>query len=96
MWVSTKPGTVDNALTVADALSKYGCFCWICLSLPLCPFIPMGISSSLGCDIGNSTISNQLVAGSIIMMHIKSITVLSLPLRVYGPMRSTHNAPMGW
>ena len=83
-----------NVLTVADDLSKYGCFCWICVSLPLRPFVPMGISSTR-CDIGNSTISNQLVAGSIIVTHIKSITVLSLPLRVYGPMRSTHSASQG-
>jgi hypothetical protein len=55
----------------------------------------MGILSSLGCDIGNSAILNQLVAGSIIVMHIKSITVLSLPLRVYGPMRSMHNSSQG-
>jgi hypothetical protein len=44
---------------------------------------------------GNSTISNQLDAGSIIVRHIKSICVPSLPLRVYGPMRSTHNASQG-
>jgi hypothetical protein len=86
---------LTNVLTVADDLPKYGCFCWICLSLPLCPSVPMGISSSLGCDIGNSTISNQLVAVSIIVMHIKLITVLSLPLRVHGPTRSTHNASQG-
>ncbi len=79
---------------VADYLSKYSCLCCICLSLPLCPFVPLGISSSC-CDVSNSTISNQLVAGLIIMMHIKSITVLSLPLRVYGSMRSTHNASQG-
>ena len=62
----------------------------MCLCLPLCPFVPMGISSSLGCHVGNTAISNQLVAGSMIVTHIKSISVLSLPLRVYGPMRSTH------
>jgi hypothetical protein len=39
---------------------------------------------------GRSTISNQLEAGSIIVRAIKSICELSLPLRVYGPMRSTH------
>ena len=41
------------------------------------------------------TISNQLEAGSIIVRHIKSIWDPSLPLRVYGPMRSTHNASHG-
>jgi hypothetical protein len=76
-------------------MSKYGCFCWICVHLPLCSFVSMGISYSLGCDINHSTISNQLVARSIIVMHIKSITVLSLLLWVYGPIRSTHNAPYG-
>ena len=40
--------------------------------------------------------SNQLEAGSTIVRHIKSISVLSLPLRVYGPMRSTHNASQGF
>jgi len=34
---------------------------------------------------------NQLVAGSIIVRHIISIFEPSLPLRVYGPIRSTHN-----
>ena len=63
----------------------------------LCPFAPLypWEYQALCCDIGNSTISNQLVAGSIIVTHIKSICVLSLPLRVYGPMRSTHNASQG-
>ena len=84
-----------NVLTVADDLSKYGSFCWICVSLPLRPFVPMGISST-GCDIGNSTISNQLVAGSIIVTHIKSITVPSCPFRVYGPIRSTHKSSQGF
>ena len=82
-----------NVPTVADNLSKYGCFDWIYVSLPLCPFVLMGTSSSLGCGI--SAISNQLVAGSIIVMHIKSITVLSLPLMVYGPRRPTHNTFQG-
>ncbi len=38
-------------------------------------------------NTGNSTISNQLEAGSIIVRHIKSICDPSLPLRVYGPTR---------
>ena len=46
-------------------------------------------------SFGSSTISNQLVAGSIIVRHIKSILEPSLPLRVYKPMRSTHNASQG-
>ncbi len=44
---------------------------------------------------GNSTISNQLDAGSIIVRHMKSICEPSLPLRVYGPIRSTHDASQG-
>ena len=32
------------------------------MSLPLCPFVPVGMSSSGSCDTGNSAISNQLVA----------------------------------
>jgi hypothetical protein len=46
-------------------------------------------------SFGRSTISNQLVAGSNIVRHIKLILELSLPLRVYGPIRSTHNAFQG-
>jgi hypothetical protein len=42
-------------------------------------------------SFSSSTISNQLVAGSIIVRHIKSILEPSLPLRVYGPIKSTHN-----
>jgi hypothetical protein len=37
----------------------------------------------------SSTISNQLETGSIMVRAIKSICKLSLPLRVYGGMRST-------
>ncbi len=42
-----------------------------------------------------TTISNQLVAGSIIVRHMQSILEPSLSLRVYGPMMSTHNASQG-
>ena len=44
---------------------------------------------------GGSTTSNQLEAGSIMVRAMKSIDKLSLPLRVYGPMRSTHRASQG-
>ena len=44
---------------------------------------------------GNSTSSNQLEAGSIIVRDIKSIWDPSLPLRVYKPIRSTHNTSQG-
>jgi hypothetical protein len=36
--------------------------------------------------VGIFTISKPLVAGSMIVRHMKSIFVPSLPLRVYGPM----------
>ncbi len=39
----------------------------------------------------SSTISNQLEAGLIMVRAIKSICKLSLPLKVYGPIRLTHN-----
>ncbi len=45
--------------------------------------------------VGSSTISNQLVAGSVIVRHMKSTLEPSLPLRVYGLMWSTHNALQG-
>ncbi len=40
---------------------------------------------------GKSTILNQLDARSIMVRDMKSMTEPSLPLRVYGPTRSTHN-----
>ncbi len=60
-----------------------------------CPYalVPMGMVGLS--TTSNSTILSQLVAGSIIVKHIKSISVLSLPLRVYGPIRSTHSASQG-
>ncbi len=45
--------------------------------------------------IGNSTISNQLEAGLIMVSAMKSIAEPSLPLRVYGPTRSTRSASHG-
>jgi hypothetical protein len=44
---------------------------------------------------GSSTISNQLDVGLIIVRAMKSMIVPSLPLRVYGPVRTTHNALHG-
>ncbi len=44
---------------------------------------------------GDSTILNQLDVGSIMVRAMKSMTEPSLPLRVYGPMRSTHNVLHG-
>ncbi len=44
---------------------------------------------------GNSTILNQLDTGSIMVRAMKSMTEPSLPLRVYGPTRSTHSVLHG-
>jgi hypothetical protein len=52
----------------------------------------MGVMVSI---TGNSTNPNHLDAGSIIVRHIKSICVPSLPFRVYGPIRLIHNASQG-
>jgi hypothetical protein len=45
--------------------------------------------------VGSYIVSNQLIAGSIMVRHMKLILVLSLPLRVYYLMRCTHNALWG-
>ena len=58
--------------------------------MPLHPLEHEGMAESS--TTGNSTISSQLVAGSIKVRHIKLISVPSCPLRVYGPISSTHNA----
>ena len=57
--------------------------------MPLHPQLPLGMAESS--ITGNSMISSQLVAGSIIIRHIKSISVPSFPLRVNGPMRLPRN-----
>ncbi len=65
--------------------------------------ISSAINSSLSLTVcqhscstmGNSAILNQLEAGSIMVRAVKSICKLSLPLRVYGPMRSTHKHSQG-
>ncbi len=50
---------------------------------------------SIFVTVGSFTMLDQLVAGSIMVRHIKLILVLSLPLRVYYLMRCTHNALRG-
>jgi hypothetical protein len=45
--------------------------------------------------VGNYIVSNQLIAGSIMVRHMILILVLSLPLGVYYLMRCTHNALWG-
>ncbi len=75
-------------LICAEVLSKYKSASLVFLFVTLLPLVSLW-------SFGSSTISNQLVAGSIIVRHIKSILEPSLPLRVYKPMRSTHNASQG-
>jgi hypothetical protein len=59
-------------------------------------FLPLPILGTVNLlTSGSSNILNQLDAGSIMLMHMKLILVLSLPLRVYVFMRSTHNAHQG-
>ncbi len=45
--------------------------------------------------VGNYVVSNQLIAGLIIVRHMILVLVLSLLLRVYYLMRCTHNALRG-
>ncbi len=56
-----------------------------------CPYWGQSIFVTVGCYI----VSNQLIAGSIMMRHMIMILVLSLPLRVYYLMRYTHNSLWG-
>jgi hypothetical protein len=71
-------------LICAEGLSNVMSASLVFLFVTLLPLVSLW-------SFGSSTILNQLVAGSIIVRHIKSILEPSLPLRVYGPMRSTHN-----
>ncbi len=45
--------------------------------------------------VGNHIVSNQLIAGSIMVRHMILILVLSLPISVYYLMGCTHNALWG-
>ena len=62
---------LTKLLTMSEDLSKHASLAFFSFSV--------GTMSSTG----SSTISNQLLAGSIIVRHMKSNSVLSLPLRVY-------------
>ncbi len=56
-------------------------------------FLPLPLLGTVNdVTVGSFILLNQLVAGSIILRHMKLILVLSLPLRMYCLMRSTHNA----
>jgi hypothetical protein len=50
---------------------------------------------SIFVTVSNYIVSNQLIAGSIMVTHMILVLVLSLPLRVYYLMRCTHNALWG-
>jgi hypothetical protein len=58
--------------------------------------LPLTICQCSHSTMGSLAISNQLEVGSIIVRAVKSICELSLPLRVYGPMRSTHKHSQGF
>jgi hypothetical protein len=66
--------------------SEYAC----CLIYP-CPYW----GHSIFVTVSKYIVSNQLLAGSIMMRHMILVLVLSLPLRVYYLMRCTHNALWG-
>ncbi len=77
-----------NLAIHSEVLSKISSAIYSSLPLTVC------LHSCL--TTGSSAISNQLEVGLIMVKVIKSICALSLPLRVYGPMRSTHNHSQGF
>jgi hypothetical protein len=59
-------------------------------------FLPLPLLGTVNfVTVGSFVVMNQLIAGSIMVRHMKLILVLSLPLRVYYLMRCTHNALWG-
>ncbi len=68
------------------------CLKWVCI-LPFYPCPCCG--QSIFVTAGSFIVSNQLIAGSIMVRHMELILLLSLPLRVYYLMRCTHNALWG-
>ncbi len=73
-----------------EDLSKYASLVLSC-GFALVLLEEVGVSSTTG----SSATSNQLEAGSIIVRHMKSISVPSLPWSVYGLIKSTHTASQG-
>ncbi len=71
-------------------LSKYASLILSCV-FALILLEEVGVSSTTG----SSTTLNQLEAGSIIVRHMKSISVPSLPLSVYGPIKLMHTVSQG-
>jgi hypothetical protein len=78
---------LTNRLIRSDDLSQISSS--IVLSLPLTFLVITHVI------VGNSTTSNRLEAGSVMVRAMKSIDELSLPLSVYGPTRSTQRASHG-
>ncbi len=64
------------------------CIKWIYVAFYPCLYW----GQSIFMTVSTFSMLNQLVAGSIMVRHMKLILVFSLPLRVYCLMRSTHNA----
>jgi hypothetical protein len=85
-----------SSVFVSDEERKHlqvkDCLKWVCM-LPFYPCPYWG--QSIFVTVGSFIMSNQLVAGSIKVRHMKLILVLSLLLRVYCLMRSTPNALWG-
>ena len=78
---------LTNRLIRSDDLLKISSS--ITFSLPLTILV-------INCLIvGNSTISNQLEAGLIMVRDMKFMEDPSLPLSVYGPSKLTHKASQG-
>ncbi len=75
-----KPLQVKDCLKLVCMLPYYPCPYW---------------EQSIFVTVSNYIVSNQLIAGSIMVRHMILILVLSLPLRVYYLMRCTHNALWG-
>ena len=84
---------LTKLLIMIKDLSKYASLVFVLIfffELKFCTD-PVGDNS----NTGSSTISNQLLAESLMVRHIKSIYKPSLPLSVYGPIRSTHRHSQG-
>ncbi len=74
-------------------LQEKDCLKWVYM-LPYLPYCPYW-GQSIFVTVGNCIVSNQLIAGSIMVRHMILILVLSLLLRVYYLMRCTHNTLWG-
>jgi hypothetical protein len=60
------------------------------------PYLPLPLlGTAIFVTVGSYIMSNQIIAGSIMVRHMKLILVLSLPLRVYYLVRCTDNALRG-